>query len=527
MKRRMKLRTKMLLLSFILVSSSVIVSGLSMLYSISYSFEKEIRQRAIAISRTVAQLDEIRDYLGKEGGARIIQPVAERIRLATNVDYIVILDMNRIRYSHPSESRIGERFEGGDEGAAFSELEYTSKAKGTLGYAIRAFVPIMDREGIHQVGVAVVGILAPTFESYLAEYQSNMLLSLVWGLSIGLIGSWIIANSVKKQTHQLEPFEIGRLLEERSAVMEAMDIGIISIDINGKVNFMNRVAEQYTKVATLIDDAEDLTLSQLFSGTWLMDLNFVNQKIQNKPISIHGTMYLISSYPLHVHQDLVGSVVTIKSRSDAHQLAEELTGIKNLVGALRAQNHEYMNKLHSIAGLIQLDRTEEALNLMIDETSQEENLVQFLKDNIDDYAVSGLLLGKRSRARELGVTLRIDRSSYLSQIVDGFRAGDLVSILGNLIDNAIEACQGQEKHVVCCLVQGDEHGLRIVVCDTGKGMSHDEQTKIFDYGYSSKAEEGRGIGLALVKEIVEANQGCIHVESQVGSGTKVEITVHR
>src|SRR5690606_28606187 len=107
MKRRMKLRTKMLLLSFIFVSSSVIVSGLTMLYSISYSFEKEIRQRAIAISRTVAQLDEIRDYVGKEGGARVIQPVAERIRLATNVDYIVILDMDRIRYSHPSESRIG------------------------------------------------------------------------------------------------------------------------------------------------------------------------------------------------------------------------------------------------------------------------------------------------------------------------------------------------------------------------------------------------------------------------------------
>src|SRR5690606_28961832 len=118
-------------------------------------------------------------------------------------------------------------------------------------------------------------------------------------------------------------------------------------------------------------------------------------------------------------------------------LAEELTGVKSLVDALRAQNHEYMNKLHSIAGLIQLERTEEALRVMIDETSDEQNLIQFLRDKMTDYSVSGLLLGKRSRARELGVNLHIDKESYLTEITEGFNSGDLVTIIGNLLDNAM------------------------------------------------------------------------------------------
>src|SRR5690625_3611310 len=121
MKKRIRLRTKMMILSFILVLSSVIVSGANMIINISNSFEEEIGERAIAIARTISQTDDIQNHLGKDDGAEFIQPIAERVRLSTNVDYVVILDMNGIRYSHPSESRIGLKFEGGDELAAFSE----------------------------------------------------------------------------------------------------------------------------------------------------------------------------------------------------------------------------------------------------------------------------------------------------------------------------------------------------------------------------------------------------------------------
>jgi two-component system, CitB family, sensor histidine kinase DctS len=164
---------------------------------------------------------------------------------------------------------------------------------------------------------------------------------------------------------------------------------------------------------------------------------------------------------------------------------------------------------------------------MIDETSDEESIVQFLKDHFKHDAISGLLLGKRSRAKEMGVQLNIADDSYLTQIIENYRPADLVTIVGNLIDNALEACQSVELKHVTCLIQGDIDHLYIRVQDTGIGMSETEKGKIFEYGFSSKAREGRGIGLALVKQLVEANNGKICVQSASGTGTTIEIRIER
>lgn len=515
----------MLILSFSLVLFSVLASGLFMLFSVSSAFEKELGQRAIAIARTVAQLPDIRDNVGQPGGEEIIQPIAERVRLATNVNYIVIIDMNRIRYSHPSESLIGTVFEGGDERAALSEHEYTSKAQGVQGYAIRAFVPIMDEEGIRQVGVAVVGILTPTFQSLLKQYQGDLLWSLVWGLLIGLAGSFLLAHNIKKQTYNLEPYEIAKLFEERSAVMQAMDMGIIATDETGQIQFMNKLAKEYTGVPEQTSTGQ---LRELFRHNWLGTLDHLNRSFIHKPAMVQGTMYLVSLHPIYVRDQFAGAVLTMTDHTEAHRLAEELTGIKSLVDDLRAQNHEYMNRLHSIAGLIQLGRTEEALNIILDETEDEEHLARLIRNHISNYAISGLLLGKRSKAREAGVTFELDPASHLKELVRGLKAGEVITILGNLLDNAIESCAGREgEKRVWCQVSGDREQLVVEVSDTGKGMSEAEQQSMFEYGYSTKAATGRGIGLALVKQIVDAHQGSITVDTQVGEGTAVKVEIKR
>mgnify|MGYP001178161373 CR=1 FL=1 len=521
MKKRIKLRTKILLLSSLLVFVSVFASGLTMLYNISASFEDEIGERAIAIARTVAQVHEIQTAVGKPGGEEIIQPIAERIRLSTNVDYIVILDMNAIRYSHPSETLIGQVFEGGDERPAFSELEYTSKAEGELGFSIRAFVPIMNEEGIEQVGVAVVGILAPQLSYLFETYQWNLLFSLVSGLLIGLVGAWLLANNVKKQTYQLEPYEIGRLFEERSTIMETLDIGIIATDGQGNISFMNQLAKEYLDIS----DDRTLNLDEVFKNSWVSVPFIKKRKLTNKPINLGGTMYLVSVFPIFVGKHYVGALLTLQNRSVVHQLGEELTGVKNVVATLRAQNHEYMNKLHSIGGLLQLGETEKALGLILQETSHEDNIVNFIHHHFNDYVVSGLLLGKRSRAKELGVDFEIDPESYVEDIFKGFSSGDVITIIGNLLDNAFEACIESETKQVNCLIQGNQEYFYLLVTDSGVGMTDEETKYMFEPGKSSKAKEGRGIGLALVKEIVELNNGVITVHSEKGEGTAIEIEI--
>lgn len=515
------LRMKMFIFSFILVVCSVGTSGWIMIYNISVAFEKELGARAIAIARTVAQLPEVKTYVGKASGSDIIQPIAERVRLATDVDYIVVFDMERIRYSHPSESKLGTPFEGGDEQASLSEHEYISKAQGVLGYAIRAFVPIMNDEGVKQVGVVTVGILSPTIQSLIVEYRNDMLLSLFWGLFIGLIGSLFIANHLKKQTLNLEPYEIARLVEERSSMMQAMDIGILATDAKANIIFMNRLSRQYTNFF-----GQNITVKELFPDTWLeKEFNGGNEEI-HRPLLCRGVMYLVRIYPIIVQDRSVGSLIMMTDRKEANILAEELTGIKTLVDTLRAQNHEYMNKLHSIAGLIQLERTEDALNMIVDEISDEQTVMQFLKDYIADYSVLGLLLGKRSRAKELGVSLSISEQSFLSELMNGLSSGDMVTIIGNLIDNAMEACLGAKEQVVNLLIQGNSEMLVIEVQDSGHGLP-EEKERIFEYGYSTKQKEGRGIGLALVKQIVESNKGEIIGSSLPASGTTITIKIGR
>lgn len=489
-----------------------------MLHNIAGAFEKEFGARAIAIARTVAQLEDIQKTVGTEEGFEVIQPIAERIRLATDVDYIVIFDMKGVRYSHPSESKIGTVFEEIENTEALSQHEYISKALGVQGFSIRAFVPIMNPEATRQVGVITVGILTPKWYVLVEQYKSDIIISIFWGLIIGLIGSILIANVIKRQTLNLEPYEIARIVQERSAIMQTMDIGILATDGSGNITYMNHLARKYTHFF-----GEDGKLSEIFKGTWLAKEQVKKQE-GYRPLLLFGQMYLVRTYPMKFHDKNAGSLIIITDRKEAHTLAEELTGVKTLVDTLRAQHHEFLNRLHSIAGLIQLNRNEEALSLIMDEITDEESVFQNIKDKIHDYSIQGLLIGKYSRAKELGIELTLSDDSYFFDMVTGFSSGDLISIIGNLIDNSMQACLPKEERFVDVTIQGNQHYLYIEVQDSGIGIEEPVE-RIFDYGYTTKENNGHGIGLPLVKQLIETNGGTIQVFSEKGVGTTMIVQV--
>ena len=518
--KRFPLRLTMFIFSFVIVLFSILTSGIIMIHNISGAFEKEFGSRAIAIARTVAQLEDVQKTVGKEEGFEVIQPIAERIRLATDVDYIVIFDMKGVRYSHPSESKIGTINEEIKNNEALSQHEYISKAIGVQGFSIRAFVPIMNPDATKQVGVITVGIITPKWYQLVGEYQLDIFIALFWGLLIGLIGSILIANLIKRQTLNLEPYEIARIVEERSAIMQAMDVGILATDGRGKITYMNHLARKYTHFF-----AKEGTLKEVFKNTWLAEERLEKQE-SYKPLSLFNQMYLVRIFPLKIHDKNAGSLIVITDHKEAHTLAEELTGVKTLVDTLRAQHHEFLNRLHSIAGLIQLNRNEEAISLILDEITDEESVFQKIKDKIHDYSIQGLLIGKFSRAKELGIELTLSDDSYLLDYVTGFSSGDLITIIGNLLDNAMEACLSKEERYVDILIQGDQDYLYIEVQDNGVGIQEPVE-QIFDYGYTTKNKQGHGIGLALVKQIIESNHGTIQVFSEVGVGTTIIVQVGR
>lgn len=515
------LQAKITWLAFGVVLVSLLLGAVVLVGHYARSLEQEIGFRALAIARTLSQMEEIQQNVGKPGGSEVIQPIAEKARLATNVEYVVVVDMDKIRYSHPLESFIGTRFGGGDESAAFANHEYLSRAEGVLGPSIRAFVPVKTDEGATQVGVVVVGILTPTLWQILMDIRWEIALSLLLGIMAGFIGSVYLARDIKKTLFNLEPWEIAQLLEERIAIFQAMGDGIIAIDREHRITVFNEAAKRIIGVS---GDLVGRPVLEVIPDSRLPRTAETGEAEFNQERPIGKSVILASRFPIKVKGEIVGAVSLFKDKTEVRRLAEELTGVKQFIEALRVQSHEYMNKLHTIAGLLQLKRYQEAIDYIFEVSEEQQELTTFLGRNIKDYSVAGLLLGKYSRAKELQIDLHIDRYSRLNSLPEQGESAPLVIILGNLLENAMEAVGEMPNHrrKVYCSLREEQGNLEIVVRDAGPGISASLKEKIFTQGFSTKGTN-RGYGLSLVRQAVMNCRGQIQVESEEGSGTTFRV----
>ena len=463
----------------------------------------------MAIARTVAQLKDVQENLDTINGSKVIQPVAEKIRLATGVDYIVIFNMNRIRLSHPLQDRIGTAFTDGDEGDSLKNQEYLSRSIGVIGPAVRAFVPIKTDEGTRQVGVATVGILTTTFIEIIQALRLKLYISLLIGVFIGSLGSLYLARNIKMNMFSMEPQEIATILEERVAIFQSLEEGIIAIDTLGNVTFLNNEARRITGNDT---DKICLPLEEIVGIPGLVTTMLSGDVRENWELIINKTLVLANILPIRIKEKMVGAVLTFRDKTEVKKMAEELTGVKTFIEALRVQNHESQNKLHTIAGLLQLGNDQQALDYIFAVTEELQEIIGFVNNKIKNDSVAGLLLGKYNRAKELHLELYFDPECYLSDLPEQIESSKLVLILGNLLDNAFEAINGLDlAEVHCHIFQGDE--LVISVEDTGPGISAASRARLFEWGFTTKESLNHGIGLSLVLHAIESLEGTIEVET--------------
>ncbi|MCZ8517690.1 sensor histidine kinase [Paenibacillus filicis] len=517
MLQRLKINWKIALLSFGIVLFSLCIGGTILLGGIVRLKEEELGRRLLVTARTVAQMPEVLSGLAWPDKRSGIQTAAERIRIINDATYIVVMDMNRLRWSHPVESKIGTPSQGTDEGSAFAEHTYVSKAKGELGTALRAFVPIMNADHV-QVGVALVGRIMPTVGQVLLEQSGQAFAVLLLSALFGVWGSWKLAQHIKKQMFELEPHEIARLLVERTATFHAMHEGVIAIDKNEMITIFNDKAKQMMRIS---GNVIGKPIGEVLPDTRLPEILQLNHPIYNQELNVGGALIMSNRVPIKVNGQTVGAVAIFQDRTEATRMAEELTGVKAFVDALRVQNHEYMNKLHTIGGLIQLGNKEKALQYVFEVSEQKEELTRFLSDRFNNDSLTGLLLGKISRGRELGIEVEIDRQSRLERFPEQLNQHDFVILLGNLIENAFDALQsGQADKRIFISIEQDEEILSVLVEDNGVGMDRATQSRIRERGFTTKAEAGgsRGIGLYLIDGIVRRGNGTLQIDSSPGEG---------
>lgn len=521
---RLSIQTKITALIFFIVGFSLFLAGIIVISHFIDSEEEELRKRALLSAQTIAEDAVIKANIsGSTEEKKRIRDRVEKLRIIHHADYVVVMDMNHMRLSHPIPSLIGKKSTGSDEGPAFAELSFTTKAKGEVGTVIRAFVPIMD-DAHHQVGVVLSGYLLPTFFEIIWNLRKEIAFAGAISLLFGGWGAWLLASKMKKQMFNLEPHEIAQLVQERTETFNAMHEGIIAIDKDKRITIFNDKAKSMMGIS---GDVIGRIISEVVPDTRLPEILELRRPIYNKELTVRNLNIVSNRIPIKVNDEIIGAVAIFQDRTEVKKLAEELTGVKAFVSALRVQNHEHMNKLHTIAGLLQLGNPKKALEYVFQTTEEQEELTQFLSKSIKSESLSGLLLSKVSRAKELGIHLQIDRNSRLHSFPAPLDEHDFVLIIGNLIENAFDSYNDKDidgKNIYLSIEQ-DEEVLAILIEDNGCGIPEEIQPFIFKKGFSTKDSLDHGIGLYLIKEMVEKANGTIQVETDPGRGTTFMVTI--
>lgn len=518
--KRLPIRTKIMILTFGIVLYAIVIGGVVIIGKILDIQEEELAKRAMITSRTVAQLPEVKENIQEKEGWKQIEPAVEKIRVINEADYIVVMNMDHVRYSHPVKDMLGTKSEGKDESAAFADHTFTSKAKGEMGTAVRAFVPIKNSE-LEQIGVVVVGHVIPGFYEVVNDLTDEMTLILLLVLSFGIIGSYLLASHLKQQMFYLEPHEIVRMLEERTATFHSMHEGVIAIDNQEQISIFNEKAKS---IFSVTGDVVGKPIREVIPDTRLPEIIELSRPVYNQEIRVSGKVIMSNRVPIKVKNQIVGAVAIFQDRTEVARMAEELTGVRAFVEALRVQNHEHMNKLHTIAGLLQLGKIKKAMQYVFQVSEEKGSLTRFLNERIKDESLAGLLLSKVGRGKELGIQVVIDSESRFEEFPEQLDQHDFVIILGNLIENAYDSLKGMSDGRIDVSVAQDSEVCAVLVEDNGCGMSDQVQTQIFERGYTTKGSNGSGIGLFLIQQIVDKGKGEIEVISQPNRGTSFLIT---
>ena len=389
-------------------------------------------------------------------------------------------------------------------------------------YAIpnRAFGYVKDADD-KIVGYVVTGYSDDVLKNSAIDSIIFLLIMTAFGLSVGIVGAIYLARHVKKILFGLEPEAIAAMLQERNIILDSVREGVITIDDKGMITLVNIEAENLLKDASIVDT--DVLVGKHIKDV-LKNIQFdsiLNEGriITNAGVKLGDTLFIITSVPLMLNDKIIGAVFTFRKKSVVEELANQLTGFKNYSTALRAQTHEFMNKMHVIMGLIEMKAYDELKTFTKEVAYNRQSEVSYIVTRMKDITLAGFILGKISRSRELDIDFSLSDESELRNELEVPSVHDLVLIVGNIVENAFDALENFDgERIVSLSILDFDKEIVITVEDSGPGMDEEALKNIFTRGYSSKGK-GHGYGLYLVKQSIDNLEGSIDVESAEGEGT--------
>ncbi|MEV8016538.1 sensor histidine kinase [Streptomyces sp. NPDC086554] len=480
--------------------------------------EEGARHQATAAARAVADSPSVREAVRGEDPTKTLQPYATDVRRHTGVDFVTIMDPDGIRWTHPDEEQIGERFLG-HRADALRGKTFTETYTGTLGPSVRVVTPIHDGDRI--TGLVSAGI---TIEE-ISEKARGQLLALLGvaaaALTLGAIGTYVINARLRRHTHGMNATELSRMHDYHEAALHAVREGLLMLDGQRRIALINDGGRELLGVSgDLVGrNVAELGLPAPLTGALLAAEPRVDE--------LHLTadrVVVVNTSPVSSGERR-GTVVTLRDHTELQALTGELDSERGFTRALRSQAHEAANRLHTVVSLIELGRADEAVDFATAELELAQTLTDQVVAAVNEPVLAALLLGKAAQANEHGVELVVSPDSSIDDgmLPPDLPARDLVTVLGNLIDNAVDAAQGSPAARVTVTARADEEGLTLRVSDTGPGVDPAHVESVFERGWSTKAATGRGLGLALVHQTVTKHEGSLTVREAPGGGAEFEV----
>lgn len=509
----------MLLLQVLVIGALVAATSALILYDAHADARREAGERAVAVARTIAQGPTVQESLLAADPSARLQPYTELTRSDVGVDFVVIMSLDRIRYTHPDPGQLGKPFRG-DVGGAPRGDTFVQEYAGTLGPSVRAVVPVHSNGRVS--ALVSVGI---TVERISSQVWPRLLITVAVGsavLATGLLGSVAVSRRLRRQTHGLSEAELARMYEYHHAVLHAVREGLLLLDGDHQVRLIN---DEACRLLGLSPEVQGRRVDALGLPPALVDAALGSREEIDDLYLVGSHVLVVSSRPACWEGDQVGTVVTLRDRTELQAVSGELDVVRRLSASLRAKNHESANRLHTVVSLIEMGRPDEA----VDFATEELQIVQVAADqvmvSIADPVLAALLLDKMCEADERGVTMQV--SGAVAEVRCPIPARDVVTVTGNLIDNAVDAVCGSTAARVSVQVSWDETGLELSVGDDGPGIPAGQVDQVMQRGWSTKAasSEGRGLGLALVAQIAARHGGRLTVGTSPLGGAEVSVSL--
>ncbi|WP_433869585.1 sensor histidine kinase [Saccharopolyspora sp. CA-218241] len=482
--------------------------------------QQSAQEQVLLVARALAAQPGVRAAISGPDPSATLQPMAERVRRDTGVEFITIMSPDGIRYSHPNPARLGHRFLGHTERAAAGGV-IVETYPGTLGPSVRAVVPVRGDTG-RVTGLVAVGIGVHVLSAELRGQVTALVLVAVAALALGGVLTRLVGARLRRHTHDLRPAELNRMYGYHEAILHAVREGLLLISPAGRVVLCNDGAAALLPVP----DAEGRQVDDLGLPDELAEALRGGGRIRDEVHLTDDRVLVVNVSPVRSGGRDLGTVVTLRDHTDLQALSGELDSLRGFAEALHAQAHESANRLHTVVSLIELGRTEEAVAFATDELELAQRLTDRLVGAVGEPVLAALLLGKTAEAAERGVEVVLTEESWIEE-PDIDSAGridprDLVTIVGNLVDNAVEAVLDVPDPRVEVTLRGGPDGLLLRVADNGPGVDAEVVRRIFHRGWSTK-RAGRGLGLALVGQRVRRHGGTIEVRADDGAVFEVRL----